>query len=70
MEEKLTCRICFENNKKLKLLTPCDCREPIHMECLKMWIEIKKNPNISQQKPNHKGLSSFVYDFYKTLGKN
>jgi len=44
MEEKLTCRICFENNKKLKLLTPCDCREPIHMECLKMWIEIKKNP--------------------------
>ena len=34
------------NNKKSKLLTPCDCREPIHMGCLKMWIEIKKNPNI------------------------
>lgn len=44
MEEKLTCRICFENDKKCKLLTPCDCREPIHRECLKMWIEIKKNP--------------------------
>ena len=32
--------------------------------------DIRKNPDISQQKPNHKGLSSFVYDFYKTLGKN
>ena len=48
MEEKLTCRICFENDKKCKLLRPCYCREPIHRECLKMWIEIKKNPDFCE----------------------
>ena len=35
MEEELTCRICFESNKKSKLINLVN-KEKIHKECLKM----------------------------------
>lgn len=31
--------------------------------------DIKKDPILSQQKPNHLNLSFYIYDFYKTLKK-
>ena len=48
MKEELTCRICFESNKKSKLIKPCECKEKIHKECLKKWIEVKNNPEFCE----------------------
>ena len=42
--ENFTCRICFDNEKKSKLLMPCKCNQPIHKICLKKWMKIKSNP--------------------------
>ena len=42
--EDFTCRICFDDEKKSKLLMPCKCNQPIHKRCLKKWMKIKKNP--------------------------
>ena len=55
MAEELTCRICFDNEKKSKLIMPCKCNRPIHKKCLKRWMRIKRNPaycEICKQKYN------------------
>lgn len=48
MKEELICRICFESKKKSKLINPCECKEKIHKECLKKWIEVKNNPEVCE----------------------
>ena len=43
-----SCRICFEDEKGGILIKPCKCNQSIHRECLKRWIEIKKNPQFCE----------------------
>ena len=34
-EDGEACRFCFSS--KGKLINPCECKDPVHIECLKKW---------------------------------
>lgn len=38
------CTICLENNDNV-LIFPCNCKNPIHIDCLIKWISYKKKTN-------------------------
>lgn len=38
------CTICLENNDN-PLIFPCNCKNPIHIDCLIKWISYKKKTN-------------------------
>lgn len=64
------CRICLENNGK-ELIYPCECKFPVHRECLLKWLNSDANttPNKCEIcKTNYN--SDFVIIINRNIDRN
>ena len=64
------CRICLENNGK-ELIYPCECKFPVHRECLIMWLNSDANTTPSKCeicKTNYN--SDFVIIINRNIDRN